>query len=324
MAFSLGSSGSSSLRTGRWVGAPRDRLRAVPCRAPKPSPGPPTSQAQAVVRRPRPGTGWMLPGRVTGLHGETLLLARAWAWENKSWVLGPCPFLSEQRITFALVEVYRDIVIWPWSDTEKFAITNHTPLLTFPIKGLCWKLPGSSGFLRHEPPISLHGPAINLSLLQTNVLLLFGLTVCRHTDLMFGNKTWCLLKKEKMIVFSPPHSFFDYKNVALFVLGVALTGLPTSISHKHPKLVNSLFANCFASREETKPELQLVWHQMSCFNWKTVGLNPLLNQGSWVQILIWGAAGFQSYLTRSVASEPAQNSFRHRSKPLNKIYNVRN
>ena len=71
-------------------------------------------------------------------------------------------------------------------------------------------------------------------------------------------------KMRKKLVFSPPHFFFDYKNVAQFVLGAVLPCLPACISHKHPMLINSLFACHFTSRlsldsfctETKEPELQ--------------------------------------------------------------------
>ena len=72
-----------------------------------------------------------------------------------SWALALCP-LSEQRIIFALVEVYSNMVTWLWPDlknkwshTKKSARTNHDSP-PFPIKGLGWKLSGSWGFLRHK------------------------------------------------------------------------------------------------------------------------------------------------------------------------------
>ena len=56
--------------------------------------------------------------------------------------------------------------------------TDSTPLSSFLEKGLAESFCGSFGFLRHEPPRSLHGPAINLSLSQTLTLrYCFGLTV---------------------------------------------------------------------------------------------------------------------------------------------------
>ena len=130
------------------------------------------------------------PGQGNGRCRDPFLLARAWTSEGESWALGPCSFFSEQRITFVLVEVYRNMT-WPWpdftnkgSDTKKLATTNLIPSLTFPIKGLCWKLLGSSGFLRHAPPVSLHGPAINLSLLQTEMYWSCLASLCvGHMDL---------------------------------------------------------------------------------------------------------------------------------------------
>ena len=86
----------------------------------------------------------MLPGRVTGLHRDPLLLARAWTLEGERSALGPCPFLSEQRITFVLVEVYRNNMTCPCpdlknkgSDTKKFATTNLASLPHLSYKLLC-------------------------------------------------------------------------------------------------------------------------------------------------------------------------------------------
>ena len=56
--------------------------------------------------------------------------------------------------------------------------TDSTPLSSFLEKGLAESFCGSFGVLRHEPPSSLHGPTINLSLFQTLTLrYCFGLTV---------------------------------------------------------------------------------------------------------------------------------------------------
>lgn len=55
--------------------------------------------------------------------------------EEKSRALGPCLFLSEQRIIFVLVELYRNS--------------------------------RSLEFLKHEPPVRLYSLAINISLLHT-------------------------------------------------------------------------------------------------------------------------------------------------------------
>ena len=41
----------------------------------------------------------------------------------------------------------------------------------------------------HEPPVSFHGPAVNLSLFQTDILVLFGLTVRQAQEFAFGNNT---------------------------------------------------------------------------------------------------------------------------------------
>ena len=55
-------------------------------------------------------------------------------------------------------------------------------------------------------------------------------------------------RMRKNTVFSPPHFFFDYTNVAPLVPGVAvLSCQPTCILHRHTILINSLFAYHFAS-----------------------------------------------------------------------------
>ena len=52
------------------------------------------------------------------------------------------------------------------SDTKKCVTANYDPPSPF-LKRLYRKLLGTLGFLRHESPISLHGPTVNLPLLQT-------------------------------------------------------------------------------------------------------------------------------------------------------------
>ena len=66
------------------------------------------------------------------------LLLLAWASEGKSWALGLCPSLSEQKITFVLVEASSNLVTGPWpdlknkgSDAKKLATTNHATLLSY-------------------------------------------------------------------------------------------------------------------------------------------------------------------------------------------------
>ena len=103
-------------------------------------------------------------------------------------------------------------------------------------------------------------------------------------------------RMRKKVVFSPPHFFFDYKSMALSVLGaVALPCQPTRIAHKHPMLINSLFACCFASRwifsvtRQKNLSFSKSWHQVSSFNQKTVGLSPLLvrDRGFKFQSEVW-------------------------------------
>ena len=126
-----------------------------------------------------------------------LFLARSRTLEDEHCVLGLCPFLSEQRITFVWGRGFQEhhylTMTWPqekriWHQESLQQLTM--PSLTLPIKGLCWKLSGSLRFFRHEPPTSLLRPVKNLSLSQT-------LTFCyclvspriKHRDLHFHNKT---------------------------------------------------------------------------------------------------------------------------------------
>ena len=148
VAFSPGPSRPSSLRTGRWAGGPGDRLRVVSCRAPEPSPWPPIGRAWALLGRPRPGAGWTLPCRVTGPPRDPLL-ARAWASEGESWALGPCPFLSVQRITFVLVEVYRNIVTWPQEQGSGASLVAQWLRIHLPMQGTRGSSPGPGRF--HMP-----------------------------------------------------------------------------------------------------------------------------------------------------------------------------
>ena len=71
---------------------------------------------------------------------------------------------------------------------NKFAITNHAPPSSSLEKRFAESFGKSQGFLRQEPPISLLGPAVNLSLLQTLTFwwCLASLYI-RYTDLHFGN-----------------------------------------------------------------------------------------------------------------------------------------
>ena len=67
------------------------------------------------------------------------------------------------------------------TNTKKFATTNHAPPSTCLYKGFAESLQGNSGCLRRELPVSLLGLTINLSLLQTSIVLA-SLWV-RHRDL---------------------------------------------------------------------------------------------------------------------------------------------
>ena len=75
-------------------------------------------------------------------------------------------------------------------DSKKFATTNPTLPSAFLSKGFAESFHGVGQFLRHEQPVSLHGPEINLSLLQICVFqCLSDLTLRWSHGLTFGNKS---------------------------------------------------------------------------------------------------------------------------------------
>ena len=73
------------------------------------------------------------------------------------------------------MKVYRNIMTWPNctaartkdSYTKMSATENYPPSSPCPLKMLCWNPSESLKFGEHKSPNSLHGPAMNLSLLQT-------------------------------------------------------------------------------------------------------------------------------------------------------------
>ena len=92
------------------------------------------------------------------------------------------------------MEIYRNVITWPdlknkGFDPNKFVITNHAPPSSFLEKRFAESIGKFGGFLRQEPPVSLLGSSVNLSLLQTLTFwwCLASLYI-RHTDLRFGNR----------------------------------------------------------------------------------------------------------------------------------------
>ena len=124
---------------------------------------------------------WTLLGRVT----SPLLLARAWTSQSRSWDSGPCLFLSEQRISFVLVEVCGNILTQPWPDLKnKGSDANYTPPSPF-----LWRaLVKAFGVLRMWATclLSWHRNT-SFSVPDSGALVPFGLTCVGHTDLHFSN-----------------------------------------------------------------------------------------------------------------------------------------
>ena len=74
-------------------------------------------------------------------------------------------------------------------DSKKFATTNPTLPSAFLSKGFAESFHGVRQCLRHEQPVSLHGPEINLSLLQICVFQYCLTSLCvGHMDLHFGKR----------------------------------------------------------------------------------------------------------------------------------------
>ena len=144
---------------------------------------------------------WRIPGTAEpgGLPPMELYRVRHdWsslaAAADRTGAWGPGPFLSEHRITF---------LWWRFMGTSlpDYGLTSRTKdvwhleaynspclSLTFPRKGLCWKLLGSFRFLRHDPPHLLAWPSVNLSLFQTLMFWSHLASLCNgHMDLHFGS-----------------------------------------------------------------------------------------------------------------------------------------
>lgn len=76
-------------------------------------------------------------------------------------------------------------------------------------------------------------------------------------------------------------------------------------------LIKSLFTCYFVSRwilfasGQTDLSFSKCWDQVSGFNEKTVNLSPLLSQGLWVHVPVWGAAGLEEcgFIDRSLNSQ---------------------
>ena len=80
--------------------------------------------------------------------------------------------------------------------------------------------------------------------------------------------------------------FFDYKNVALFVLRAARPCLPACTSHRHPVLINLFFACQAASHSILSPpsELQSVLRLAAWLQRKDCEFDSLPKSGLWVQV----------------------------------------
>ena len=141
----------------------------------------------------RLGVGHLAPSVMTAGHGlgtwpwgyhqlRCASSARTWTSEGPS---GPWPSCQTGN-NICLVEIYRNIIPWPWlnlqnkgSDTKKFATVNHTPLSPFLEKGFAESFWATTHLLA--------GPYnIPFSVPNSEVLVMFGLTMWRAHDLSFG------------------------------------------------------------------------------------------------------------------------------------------
>ena len=126
------------------------------------------------------GRMWV-PGPEGAANWDLPPLSQGWNLGGWKMYLGTLFFLVRTENNIHLVEIYRNVIIWPWpnlknkaSDTEKSAITNHTHPSPLAFTWTCWKLSVTLKFLVHEPPISLYESVMNLSLFQTLMFSIDG------------------------------------------------------------------------------------------------------------------------------------------------------
>ena len=118
------------------------------------------SQAWAMVGEPRQGAGRMLPGKGhQPTRGPPSLSQDLDLWGLKL-SLGTLPFLvkTENNVFERFIGTsLPDRDLTSRIKVKKFSTTNHVPSHPhpYPIKGLCWKLSGNLGFLRHELPCTV-------------------------------------------------------------------------------------------------------------------------------------------------------------------------
>ena len=177
---------------------------------PGPSP-PPFGQPEEPEGQLGPGHlvpckhGWQFrvwgPGPEGTASWDLPPLSQDWTSEGESCAWGHGPFISEWRISLDgdLQEKGpdHDLTLKTKTVTPKmFANNSHTPL-TLTRKELCWELLGSLGILRHEPLSPCGVLNTPFSVPDSNVLVLFGLSVRWHTS--WVSVTRLHLRQDKMI-----------------------------------------------------------------------------------------------------------------------------
>ena len=102
--------------------------------------------------------GWQLgriwePGPKGAANWDLPPLSQDWDLGGLKLCLGTLPFLVRTENNIHLVEIFRNIVTWPWpdlenkgSDTQKSVTANHAHPSPFPFKGTCWQLSVTLGF----------------------------------------------------------------------------------------------------------------------------------------------------------------------------------
>ena len=104
--------------------------------------------------------------------------------------LGTPPFLVRTENLFGGGLQGRCYMTMTWSQEQRIwhqEVCNNSPCpsLTFPRKGLCWKLSGSFGFLRHKSLSSCMALSKPLSAPNPDVLVMISFTVCWAHELVF-------------------------------------------------------------------------------------------------------------------------------------------
>ena len=139
------------------------------------------------------------PGSEGAASWDLSSLARTGTLEGESCTLDFALSCQDRELTFKSGRDLQEHITWLYELTSrtKDLTPRSLQVLTAPIpyllllKGACWKLSVTLGFLEHEPPISLYESAVNLCLFQTLRFSIDRPHCVRHMALRFSNLLTC-------------------------------------------------------------------------------------------------------------------------------------